>query len=194
MSRYAIAPPPGSEHDLSSSNQFGSRVLLTRGFGTARGYPGNRHRWRDRPATTWTSCLRGFRKRKITAWSLKHLRRGAVVDSDEMPISGRQRKPATSTQTRTGAITRCSGNLALPLDNTCHGWGPLYMLLYHPECSDRVSLGYRFAAMVPRLAYVALWTPPLSHFPVTLAKTHSQAGRPYREASELLQGQNTQNN
>ena len=110
MTRYAIAPPRVGARFIVKQPIW-KPGALTRGFGTARGYPGNRHRWRDQPATTWTSCLRGFRKRKITAWSLKHLRRGAVVDSDEMPIFGRQRKPATSTQTRTGAITRCSGTL-----------------------------------------------------------------------------------
>ena len=193
MTRYAIAPPKVGARFIVKQPIW-KPGALTRGFRTARGYLGNRRRWRDRPATMRTSCLRGFRKRKITAWSLKHLRRGAVVDSDGMAYFRAAAKAGYAYPDTDRGDNTLLRNLALPLDNTCHGWGTLYVLLYHPECSDRVSLGYRFAAMVPRLAYVALRTPPLSHFPVTLAKTHSQAGRPYREASELLQGQNTQNN
>ena len=84
MTRYAIAPPQGRSTIYRQATNL-EAGCSNEGVPNCSGVSGiNRRRWRDRPATMRTSCLRGFRKRKITAWSLKHLRRGAVVDSDEM--------------------------------------------------------------------------------------------------------------
>ena len=123
MTRYAIAPPRVGARFIVKQPIW-KPGALTRGFGTARGYPGNRRRWRDRPATMRTSCLRGFRKRKITAWSLKHLRRGAVVDSDGMAYFWAAAKAGYAYPDTDRGDNTLLRNLALPLDNTCHGWGP----------------------------------------------------------------------
>ena len=69
------------------------------------------------------------------------------------------------------------GNVKRALDGTYHAWGQKYAPRYLAEFSYRFNRRYQLADLVPRLAHVAVQTPPLPYRLLTVA--------PYANQEEL---------
>ena len=61
------------------------------------------------------------------------------------------------------------GNVKRALDGTYHAWGQKYAPRYLAEFSYRFNRRYQLADLVPRLAHVAVQTPPLPYRLLTVA-------------------------
>ena len=64
------------------------------------------------------------------------------------------------------------GNVKRAIDGTYHAVSAKHLPRYLAEFSYRFNRRYRLEEMVPRLAYVALRTPPMPQPLLTLAEAH----------------------
>ena len=72
-----------------------------------------------------------------------------------------------------GWVNTVLGNVKRALDGTYHAWGQKYAPRYLAEFSYRFNRRYQLADLVPRLAHVAVRTPPLPYRLLTVAGTYA---------------------
>ena len=72
-----------------------------------------------------------------------------------------------------GWVNTVLGNVKRALDGTYHAWGQKYGPRYLAEFSYRFNRRYQLADLVPRLAHVAVRTPPLPYRLLTVAGTYA---------------------
>ena len=139
-----------------------------------------------RPVALRMSCVKGFRKQEIAAWAHRHLRRETVVYSDGLACfrgveeAGCEHRPRVTgggpgscEAPGLGWVNTVLGNVKRALDGTYHAWGQKYAPRYLAEFSYRFNRRYQLADLVPRLAHVAVQTPPLPYRLLTVAGTYA---------------------
>ena len=72
-----------------------------------------------------------------------------------------------------GWVNTVLGNVKRALDGTYHAWGQKYAPRYLAEFSYRFNRRYQLADLIPRLAHVAVQTPPLPYRLLTVAGTYA---------------------
>ena len=139
-----------------------------------------------RPVALRMSCVKGFRKQEIAAWAHRHLRRETVVYSDGLACfrgveeAGCEHRPRVTgggpgscEAPGLGWVNTVLGNVKRALNGTYHAWGQKYAPRYLAEFSYRFNRRYQLADLVPRLAHVAVQTPPLPYRLLTVAGTYA---------------------
>ncbi len=129
---------------------------------------------KGRPRRMKLSVVRGFRRREIVDWATRHLRPDTQVLSDGLACfrgvaEAGCRHEARVCSGRKGHVedpqfrwvNTMLGNVKTALRGTYHAVDPKYAQRYLAEYEYRFNRRYRLPDMLPRLAYVALRTPPM---------------------------------
>ena len=126
------------------------------------------------PTRIKLAVVKGFRSAEIAAWSRQHLAQGSVVISDGLAcfnavtdagcihdriVCGGGR--AAVAEPEFYWVNTILGNLKSSLRSTYHAIGKKYAQRYLSEFQYRFNRRYDLCALIPRLAYVALRTPPM---------------------------------
>ncbi len=135
------------------------------------------------PLAMRLSCVRGFRNDEIGAWACKHLYPDSVVVTDGLACFGAVRQagcihepivtgggPASAQRPEFHWVNTLLGNVKRAINGTYHSVSAKHLPRYLAEFSYRFNRRYRLEEMVPRLAYVALRTPPMPERLLTLAE------------------------
>lgn len=131
------------------------------------------------------SRVSGFRKQEIDRWSRKHLKSGGVVISDGLlcfqavTAAGCEHTPI-----KTGggpdavkfkafkSVNTALGNLKTSIRGTYHAIRPKHVPRYLAQFQYRYNRRYKLENMIPRLAWVALRTPPMPYRLLKLAELY----------------------
>lgn len=126
------------------------------------------------PTRIKLSVVKGFRTAEIKAWSRQHLVEGSTVISDGLAcfnavteagclhdkiVCGGGR--ASVEEPEFYWVNTVLGNLKSSLRSTYHAVRPKYSQRYLSEFQYRFNRRFNLRDMIPRLAYVALRTPPM---------------------------------
>ena len=126
------------------------------------------------PVRIKLSVVKGFRKTEIGAWGEKHLVEGSTIISDGLAcfnavsdagcwhhkiVCGGGR--ASVEEPEFYWVNTILGNLKSALRSTYHAIRPKYVQRYLAEFQYRFNRRYDLSSLIPRLAYVALRTPPM---------------------------------
>jgi hypothetical protein len=126
------------------------------------------------PTRIKLSVVKGFRTAEIKAWSQQHLVEGTTVISDGLAcfnavteagclhdkiVCGGGR--ASVEEPEFYWVNTVLGNLKSSLRSTYHAVRPKYSQRYLSEFQYRFNRRFNLRDMIPRLAYVALRTPPM---------------------------------
>ena len=169
------------------------RQTRTRGAGqdAVRGRPCRSPKKAGRWPLCTMSCVKGFRKQEIAAWAsparlsagdggLKLGRTGLLPgESEEVAVAEHRPRvtgggPGSCEASGLGGSNTVLGNVKRALlDGTYHAWGQKYAPRYLAEFSYRFNRRYQLADLVPRLAHVAVRTPPLPYRLLTVAGTYA---------------------
>lgn len=127
------------------------------------------------PVKLKLSVVKGFRSSEIKSWSLQHLSKGSTVISDGLPCFNAITEAACSHHKIVCGGGRASveepefywvntilGNLKSSLRSTYHAVRPRYAQRYLSEFQYLFNRRFSLPDMIPRLAYAALRTPPMS--------------------------------
>lgn len=120
------------------------------------------------------SVVKGFRGTEIEAWSKKHLSPGSIVISDGLACfnavkaAGCEHDPIVCGGGRASVeepefywVNTTLGNLKSALRSTYHAIRPKYAQRYLAEFQYRFNRRFDLEQFIPRLASVALRTPPM---------------------------------
>jgi hypothetical protein len=120
------------------------------------------------------SIVKGFRSKEIEKWSQKHLAAGSAVVSDGLACFNAVTEADCTHQKIVCGGGRASvetlefywvntvlGNLKSALRSTYHAVRPKYASRYLAEFQYRFNRRFDLERFIPRLAYVALRTPPM---------------------------------
>lgn len=137
-----------------------------------------------RPERLRLSPVGGFRRRAVEVWAQRQLQPGTVVRSDGLrcfrgvQAAGCEHQPRITGGGKGSCetpglrwVNTLLGNVKRAIDGTYHACAPQYAGRYLAEFSYRFNRRYQLADLVPRLAYVAVRTPPLPYRLLTLAGT-----------------------
>ena len=126
------------------------------------------------PQRVKLSAVRGFRKAEIAKWAKQRLAPGSHAVSDGLACfdavtqSGCTHEAIVSGGGRAAVekpefywVNTVLGNLKSALRSSYHSFEPKYAQRYLAEFEYRFNRRYSMPDMIPRLAYVALRTPPL---------------------------------
>ncbi len=129
-----------------------------------------------RPQRLRLSPVVGFRRRAVQAWAQQHLRPGTIVRADGLAcFRGVQAARCTHQPRVTGGgkgscetpgliwVNTLLGNVKRAMDGTYHACAARYAGRYLAEFAYRFNRRYQLVDLVPRLAYVAVRTPPLPY-------------------------------
>lgn len=126
------------------------------------------------PVRIKLSVVKGFRTKEIKAWSQQHLSEGSTVISDGLAcfnavvdagclhdkiVCGGGR--ASVEEPEFYWVNTILGNLKSSLRSTYHAIRPKYAQRYLSEFQYRFNRRFNLCDLIPRLAYVALRTPPM---------------------------------
>jgi transposase-like protein len=126
------------------------------------------------PTRIKLSVVKGFRSAEILSWSQQHLTEGSVVTSDGLAcfnavtevgcehvkiVCGGGR--ASVEEPEFYWVNTVLGNLKSALRSTYHAIRPKYAQRYLSEFQYRFNRRFDLCELIPRLAYVALRTPPM---------------------------------
>lgn len=126
------------------------------------------------PTRVKLSVVKGFRTAEIAAWSQRHLNEGSTVISDGLAcfnavteagclhdkiVCGGGR--ASVEESEFYWVNTVLGNLKSALRSTYHAIRPKYAQRYLAEFQYRFNRRFDLCALIPRLAYVSLRTPPM---------------------------------
>jgi len=128
------------------------------------------------PTRIKLSIVKGFRSAEIAAWSQQHLTSGSTVISDGLACfnavteAGCQHEKIVCGGGRASVeepnfywVNTVLGNLKSALRSTYHSVGPKYSQRYLADFQYRFNRRFDLRAMIPRLAFVALRTPPMTY-------------------------------
>jgi len=156
------------------------------GGGTGRGSPGKtpfvaavQCTPEGHPVAMRMDVVAGFRKTELAAWARRCLAPGSRVVSDGLgcfPAIAEAGCEHTAIATGGGVpedvrfvwVNTVLGNVKNALHGTYHALRAKYLQRYLSEFCYRFNRRFDMAAMVPRLLYVAVRTPPLPYRLVTL--------------------------
>ena len=135
-----------------------------------------------RPQRLRLSPVVGFRRRAVQAWAQQRLRPRTIVRSDGLACfrgvqaAGCRHQPRVTGggkgSCETPGLTWVNtllGNVKRAIDGTYHACEARYAGRYLAEFAYRFNRRYELVDLVPRLAYVAVRTPPLPYRLLTLA-------------------------
>jgi len=126
------------------------------------------------PTRVKLSVVNGFRTKAISSWSQHHLSEGSTVISDGLHcfnavadagclhdkiVCGGGR--ASVEEPEFYWVNTILGNLKSALRSTYHSINPKYAQRYLSEFQYRFNRRFDLRALIPRLAFVALRTPPM---------------------------------
>ena len=126
------------------------------------------------PTRIKLTVVKGFRKAEIASWSRQHLVEGSTVISDGLAcfnavtdmgclhdkiVCGGGR--ASVEEPEFYWVNTILGNLKSALRSTYHAIRPKYAHRYLSEFQYRFNRRFDLCELIPRLAYVALRTPPM---------------------------------
>lgn len=126
------------------------------------------------PVRIKLSVVKGFRTKEIKAWCEQHLSQGSTVISDglacfnavvdagcshEKIVCGGGR--ASVEEPEFYWVNTILGNLKSSIRSTYHSIGSQYAQRYLSEFQYRFNRRFNLSDLIPRLAYVALRTPPM---------------------------------
>lgn len=126
------------------------------------------------PTRIKLSVVKGFRSAEIAAWSQRYLSEGSTVISDGLAcfnavttagcthdkiVCGGGR--ASVEEPEFYWVNTLLGNLKSALRSTYHAIRPKYAQRYLAEFQYRFNRRFDLCALIPRLAYVSLRTPPM---------------------------------
>ncbi|WP_444893221.1 IS1595 family transposase [Microbulbifer sp. JMSA004] len=127
-----------------------------------------------RPTRIKLSIVKGFRSSEISAWSKKHLCNGSTVISDGLAcfnavtaagcahdkiVCGGGRSSVEEPEFYW--VNTVLGNLKSALRSTYHAIRPKYAQRYLAEFQYRFNRRFNLSALIPRLVFVSLRTPPM---------------------------------
>jgi hypothetical protein len=126
------------------------------------------------PTRVKLSVLKGFRTSEISSWSKQHLTAGSTVISDGLACfnavshAGCEHDKIVCGGGRASVeepefywVNTVLGNLKSALRSTYHSLNPKYAQRYLAEFQYRFNRRFNLRDLIPRLAYVALRTPPM---------------------------------
>ncbi len=180
--------PLGGRVELDDAYWGGRRS----GGKTGRGSPGKSEflaavstDGRGRPIALRLTRLERLGYRHIVRWAHTHLEPGTTVVSDGYPIfpalkhAGCQHERIVTGGGRLSMkepalhwVNTMLGNLKRSIHGTYHSVSAKHLPRYLAEFSYRFNRRFDLAAMIPRLAYVALRTPPMPYQLLKLAEPH----------------------
>ena len=126
------------------------------------------------PTRIKLAVVKGFRTAEIAAWSQQHLAEGSTVISDGLAcfnavteagcihdkiVCGGGRSSVEEPEFYW--VNTILGNLKSALRSTYHAIRPKYAQRYLSEFQYRFNRRFDLCELIPRLAYVALRTPPM---------------------------------
>ena len=137
-----------------------------------------------RPERLRLNRVSGFRRRAVEVWARQQLQPGTVVRSDGLRCfrgvlaAGCEHQPRVTGGGKGSCetpglswVNTLLGNVKRAIDGTYHACSSRYAGRYLAEFAYRFNRRYQLADLVPRLAYVAVRTPPLPYRLLTLAGT-----------------------
>jgi len=135
------------------------------------------------PLTLKLSHLRSFTKQEIIAWATKHLAPGNLVATDGLNcfLGLEEAECQHETIITTGGteydefkvfkwVNTMIGNVKNAIHGTYHAVSKKHLRRYLAEFCYRFNRRFRLGAMVERLIYVALRTPPMPQRLLKLAE------------------------
>ena len=131
------------------------------------------------------SVVAGFRKTELAAWTEKFIHSESIVVSDALgcfrgvAAAGVEHQPVV---TGSGAasieledfrlLNTVLGNVKNTLRGTYHKTSPQHLPRYLAEFCYRFNCRFDLAAMLPRLGFAAVRTPPMPYRLLKLADVH----------------------
>ncbi|WP_444900031.1 IS1595 family transposase [Microbulbifer sp. VAAC004] len=127
-----------------------------------------------RPTRIKLSIIKGFKSSEISTWSKKSLCSGSTVISDGLPCFNAIKEAgcvhdkivcgggrASVEEPEFYWVNTVLGNLKSALRSTYHAIRPKYAQRYLAEFQYRFNRRFDLSALIPRLIYVSLRTPPM---------------------------------
>jgi hypothetical protein len=131
------------------------------------------------------NVVKGFRLTEIARWARQHLSPGSMVISDGLPCfsavlqAGCQHYsivtgggPQSVTKEEFTWVNTMIGNVKKAINGTYHAINPKHLPRYLAEFCYRYNRRFQLEDMLPRLAYVAVRTPPMPGRLLKLAETY----------------------
>jgi predicted RNA-binding Zn-ribbon protein involved in translation (DUF1610 family) len=138
-----------------------------------------------RPIAMRMSKVNGFRKREIAAWTIRHVHPDAIVVSDALVCFdavaevGREHYsvvtgggPTSVTLDEFTWVNTMIGNVKNALTGTYHAINGKHLPRYLAEFCYRFNRRFKLEAMLPRLGYAAVRTPPMPFRFLRMAEAH----------------------
>ena len=135
------------------------------------------------PTSMRLSPVAGFRTDEIDRWARKHLRAESLVVSDGLQCfggvagAGCQHEPvitgsgpASVSEPRLTWVNTMIGNVKKSIHGTYHAIGHKHLPRYLAEFCYRFTRRFDLEAMLPRLGYIAVRTPPMPERLLKLAE------------------------
>ncbi|MDJ0864052.1 MAG: IS1595 family transposase [Gammaproteobacteria bacterium] len=138
-----------------------------------------------RPRKMRLTRVAGFRREAIAEWASRHVQSGSVVTSDGLAcfngivdagckhwyvVTGGGPNSAKTTELHW--VNTLLGNVKRSIHGTYHAISPKHLPRYLAEFSYRFNRRFKLVEMLPRLAYIALRTPPMPYRLLTMAEVY----------------------
>lgn len=120
------------------------------------------------------NVVKGFRLTEIARWARQHLSPGSMVISDGLPCFSAVLQagchhysivtgggPQSVTKEEFTWVNTIIGNVKKAINGTYHAINPKHLPRYLAEFCYRYNRRFQLEDMLPRLAYVAVRTPPM---------------------------------
>lgn len=139
----------------------------------------------DRPRRMRLTRVDGFRRRSVAGWVTRHLHPGSVVTSDGLAcFNGIQDAACEHWYVITGSgpasvktpemhwVNTLLGNVKRSIHGTYHAVSSKHLPRYLAEFSYRFNRRFALGEMLPRLAWIALRTPPVPYRLLKMAESY----------------------
>lgn len=172
--------------EVDDSYLGGKRVSGKRGRGAGRKTPFIAAVETDtekKPQRIKLSRVKGFRQEAVMSWSKQNLVPGATVVSDGLACFNAVRNAGCQHETHIVGggkkavehpsfkwVNTILGNVKNSLKGTYHAFQQKHIPRYLAEFQYRFNRRDDLPSMIPRLAFISLWTPPMPHHLLTLAE------------------------
>lgn len=131
------------------------------------------------------NVVKGFRLTEIARWARQHLSPGSMVISDGLPCFSAVQQagchhysivtgggPQSVTKEEFTWVNTMIGNVKKAINGTYHAINPKHLPRYLAEFCYRYNRRFQLEDMLPRLAYVAVRTPPMPGRLLKLAEAY----------------------
>ena len=137
------------------------------------------------PLSMSMSVVKGFKSTEIALWAKQHLAPGSLVYSDGLPCFAAVTEakcahhaivtgggPQSVTREEFAWVNTMIGNVKRAINGTYHAIDPKHLPRYLAEFCYRFNRRFQLEDMLPRLAYVAVRTPPMPGRLLKLAEAY----------------------